>query len=43
VISNALIRNVLKAIFALQKQPVPYTICGERAKAEKWLREQLNQ
>lgn len=43
VIPNVLIRQILKAIFTLQQQPIPYTVCGERAEAEKWLQAQLMQ
>ena len=43
VIPNALIRNVLKAIFALQKQPVPYAVCGEIEEGEAWLRDLIDQ
>lgn len=43
VIPNTLIRNVLKAIFALQKQPVPYRVCGEVSEAGEWLGTQLRQ
>jgi len=43
LIPNTLIRNVLKAIFALQKQPVPYNVCGEMTEAEQWLQTQLDQ
>ncbi|NBC24901.1 MAG: STAS/SEC14 domain-containing protein [Bacteroidetes bacterium] len=41
VIPNLVIRNVLKAIFALQKQPVPYTVCANMEEAEEWLKTQL--
>lgn len=41
VISNALVRGVLKAIFALQKQPVPYVIVPSLDEAKNWAREQL--
>ena len=43
VIPNTLIRNVLKAIFALQKQPVPYRVCGEIEEGEEWLKIQIDQ
>lgn len=43
VIPNTLIRNVLKAIFALQKQPVRYRVCGEVPEAEEWLQAQIDQ
>lgn len=41
VIPNLVIRNVLKAIFALQKQPVPYRVCRDVSEAEEWLQGQL--
>jgi methyltransferase-like protein len=41
VIPNRIIRNVLSAIFALQKQPVPYQICSHRSEAEDWVNSQL--
>jgi len=40
VISNSLIRNVLKAIFLLQKQPVPYMVCSTLEEAEAWVQQQ---
>jgi hypothetical protein len=43
VIPNTLIRNVLKGIFALQKQPVPYRVCGEIEEGEEWLKIQIDQ
>ena len=43
VIPNLVIRNVLKAIFALQNQPVPYRICRDVSEAEEWLRTRINQ
>ncbi len=42
VIPNLLIRNILKAIFAFQKQPVPYSVCSTMAEAEDWVAEALN-
>lgn len=42
VIPNRIIRNVLGAIFAFQKQPVPYVICSTYEEAEKWSRNQLD-
>jgi len=42
VISNALIRNVLKAIFKFQKQPVPYYITSNLEVAKKWVNLKLN-
>ena len=41
IIPNIIIRNVLKAIFAFQSQPVPYLVCENSAQAEQWVSEQL--
>lgn len=41
VISNTIIRNVLKAIFAFQEQPVPYLVCSTLEEAEKWIENQF--
>ncbi|NET36517.1 MAG: STAS/SEC14 domain-containing protein [Cyanothece sp. SIO1E1] len=41
VIQSAVIRWVLKAIFALQAQPVPYAIVDTQEAAEAWAEEQL--
>jgi hypothetical protein len=41
VIPNLLIRNVLKAIFTFQKQPVPYAIYAKVGEAEQWVQDQL--
>ena len=41
IISNRLIRNVLKAIFALQSQPVPFLVCSRSTEAEDWVDQQL--
>jgi hypothetical protein len=41
IIKNVIIRNVLKAIFTLQKQPVPYLISANITEAEDWVKEQL--
>ena len=41
VIPNRIIRNVLSAIFAFQKQPVPYQVCRSNAEADKWVKSQL--
>lgn len=41
VIPNLIIRNVLSAIFAFQKQPVPYTVCSTYAEAKRWSTSQL--
>lgn len=38
VIPNKVIRAVLRVIFSLQKQPVPYKIFEKEAEAEKWVR-----
>lgn len=42
VIKNSLVRNVLKAIFALQKQPVPYTIVSNLDEARSWAQDKLS-
>ena len=36
VITNPLVRTVLKGIFALQQQPVPYYITGSAEEAKAW-------
>ncbi|MDN3205253.1 DUF7793 family protein [Algoriphagus sediminis] len=41
VISNPAVRMILKGIFALQKQPVPYEIFGRKEDAELWLKSRL--
>jgi cAMP phosphodiesterase len=41
VIPNRIIRNVLSAIFAFQKQPVEYLVCKDLMEAEAWVRGQL--
>ncbi len=41
VISNALVRGILKAIFAIQKQPIPYIVVGSMEEAEEWVRKSL--
>ena len=41
IISNRLIRNVLKAIFTLQSQPVPFLVCSNSSEAENWVKQQL--
>jgi hypothetical protein len=42
VIANTLVRNVLKAIFAIQKQPVPFAIFSTLEEASSWARQQLD-
>ena len=42
VIPNIIIRNVLKTIFAFQRQPIPYVVCSEIATAENWITLKLN-
>jgi hypothetical protein len=42
VIPSLLIRNVLKAIFTFQKQPVDYTICKNETEAIDWVNKKLN-
>jgi len=41
VIPNRVIRNVLSAIFAFQKQPVAFKVCRDNAEAENWVKGQL--
>lgn len=41
IIPNVIIRNVLKAIFVFQKQPVPYLVCNDQQEAEAWIKTQL--
>lgn len=41
VISNTLVRNILKAIFAIQKQPMPYTVVPRLDEAKRWAKKQL--
>jgi hypothetical protein len=41
VLPNRIIRNVLSAIFAFQKQPVDYLVCKDLSEAEAWVRGQL--
>ena len=41
VIPNRIIRNVLSAIFAFQKQPVPYKVCSKLSEANNWINEEL--
>jgi len=41
IIPNLLVRGILKAIFAIQKQPVPYQVFSDYAQAEHWARQQL--
>ncbi len=41
IIPNIIIRNVLKAIFAFQKQPVPYLVCSDQQEAQAWIKVQL--
>lgn len=41
VIPNIIIRNVLKTIFAFQKQPVPYFVCDDVPAGNAWIEKQL--
>ncbi|WP_245531131.1 hypothetical protein [Belliella baltica] len=41
VISNLAIRAILKMIFSIQKQPVPYKIFEKQEDAVAWSTEQL--
>ncbi len=42
IIPNAAIRTILKMIFSIQKQPVPYYICETEKEAAEWINS-LNQ
>jgi hypothetical protein len=42
VITNNIIRGVLKTIFKFQKQPVPYHICRTTDDAEDWVNQQIS-
>ena len=42
IIPSLLIRNVLKAIFSIQKQPVDYTVCKNQVEAIDWANKKLN-
>ena len=41
IIPNLIIRNVLKAIFTFQKQPVEYLVCKNTNEAQNWTAEKL--
>ena len=41
VIPNLIIRNVLKAIFKFQKQPIPYYVSSEISEAEDWINSKI--
>jgi hypothetical protein len=43
VIDSVLLRNVLRAIFALQEQPVPYTVEGAMQDAYDWVGRRLEE
>lgn len=42
VINQRIIRSVLRAIFSLQTQPVPYVVVGSEEEAIEWCTEQLS-
>lgn len=42
IIPSILIRNILKAIFAIQKQPVDYIVCKNSLQATDWVNKKLN-
>lgn len=42
IIPNLIIRNVLKAIFTFQKQPVDYLVCKNIDDANVWINDKLN-
>jgi len=41
IISNALVRGVLRSIFVLQKQPCPYIVVEQKTTAETFIEEKL--
>jgi hypothetical protein len=41
IIPNIIIRNVLKAIFTFQKQPVDYMVCKNSDDANSWVNDKL--
>lgn len=43
VFDSVVTRGVLRAIFALQSQPAPYTIVGTLEEAQAWTDEQLHE
>jgi hypothetical protein len=42
IIPNIIIRNVLKAIFTFQNQPVEYLVCKNSDDANSWVKVQLD-
>ena len=42
IIPGLIIRNVLKAIFTFQKQPVDHNVCKNEAEAIEWVNKKLN-
>ncbi len=42
IIPNLIIRNILKAIFTFQKQPVDYLVCKNIYEAITWVKEQFD-
>jgi hypothetical protein len=42
IIQSAIIRNILKAIFAIQKQPVDYIVCKNETEANDWINKKID-
>lgn len=42
IIPGLIIRNILKAIFTFQKQPVDYIVCKNGSEAIEWVNTKLN-
>lgn len=43
IIPSLIIRNILKAIFVIQKQPVDYIVCKNSIQANDWIQKKINQ
>ena len=41
IIPSLIIRNVLKAIFTFQKQPVDYIVCKNKTETQNWVNNKL--
>jgi len=42
VITSSILRGILRTIFSIQKQPVPYTVVGTMDEARDWLADRLD-
>ena len=42
IIQSIIIRNILKAIFTIQKQPVDYIVCKNLEEANDWINKKIN-